>query len=79
MLFVLLVTLIMPLVIGVCLDLLIETSPWITICMGILSLPVSAFFVVRQGRHEMDRVIEAVAPAPDAAALSSDSASSQQG
>jgi F0F1-type ATP synthase assembly protein I len=76
---VLLVTLIMPLIIGVCLDLLIDTSPWITVCMGIISLPFSAFFVVRQGKYEMERVIEAVAPEQSPTALSSDSINSQQG
>lgn len=76
---VLLVTLIMPLIIGVCLDLLVETSPWITVSLGILSLPVSAFFVVRQGKHEMERVIEAVAPEQGPATFSSDSTHSQQG
>ncbi len=74
---VLLVTLIMPLIIGVCLDLLIESTPWITVGMSILSLPISAFFVVRQGKYEMERVIEAVAPDPGPAALSSDSTHSQ--
>lgn len=76
---VLLVTLIMPLIIGVCLDLLLETFPWITVSMGVLSLPVSAFFVVRQGKYEMERVIEAVAPVSSPAALASDPTNPQQG
>ena len=76
---VLLVTLIMPLIIGVCLDLLIETFPWITVSMGIVSLPFSAFFVVRQGKYEMEQVIEAVAPAASPTVLTSDSTNSQQG
>lgn len=62
MTFVLLVTLIMPLIIGVLLDLLLETSPWVTVAMGIVSLPLAAFFVVRQGLYEMQRVIDANAP-----------------
>ena len=76
---VLLVTLIMPLIIGIFLDLLIDTSPWITVSMGIISLPISAFFVVRQGKYEMERVIEAVAPEQSPPALSTDSFKSQQG
>lgn len=64
--FVLLVTLILPLIIGVLLDLLIETLPWITVSMAVVSLPIAAFFVVRQGLWEMSRVIDDVAPDPSA-------------
>lgn len=60
--FVLLVTLILPLMIGVLLDLLFETTPWITIALAIVSLPIAAFFVVRQGLWEMSRVIDDAAP-----------------
>lgn len=64
--FVLLVTLILPLIIGVLLDLLIETLPWITVAMAVVSLPIAAFFVVRQGLWEMSRVIDDAAPDPSA-------------
>lgn len=59
--FVLLVTLILPLIIGVLLDLLFETR-WITVAMAVVSLPIAAFFVVRQGLWEMSRVIDDAAP-----------------
>ncbi len=60
---VLLVTLLMPLIIGVLLDLLLSTTPWVTVVMACISLPISAFFVVRQGLWEMRQVIDTVAPA----------------
>ncbi len=75
---VLLVTLLMPLIIGVLLDLLLETSPWITVTMAIVSLPISAFFVVRQGLSEMQQVIDTTAPPVEADSLTSLPEQSQQ-
>lgn len=81
MAFVMLVTLFMPLIIGVLLDLLIETTPWITVGMAIVSLPIAAFFVVRQGLSEMQRVTDAAAPEDPAGTdhLEPVSSPSQQG
>ncbi len=76
---VLLVTLLMPLIIGVLLDLLLETSPWVTVGMAVVSLPVSAFFVVRQGLFEMQRVIDTTTPPAEADTMTSLPEQSQQG
>ena len=66
---VLLVTLIMPLIIGGLVDVLTETFPWVTIGFAVVSLPIAAFFVVRQGLAEMEQVIDANAPAAPAEPL----------
>lgn len=76
---VLLVTLLMPLIIGVLLDLLLETSPWITVSMAIISLPVSAFFVVRQGLFEMQQVIDTTTSPAETETMTSLPEQSQQG
>ena len=74
---VLLVTLIMPLIIGGLVDVLTGTFPWVTIGFAVVSLPVAAFFVVRQGLAEMDQVIDANAPAAPADPLAGPSLPTQ--
>lgn len=58
----LLVTLVLPVLIAVLMDRLLATSPFLTMAVAIICIPVATFVVMRTALLEFDRIIEKVAP-----------------
>jgi len=57
-----LVSLVLPLVIVVLLDLNLGSTPLLTIVASLILIPISSIIVVRTVLSELDKVIQAVAP-----------------
>lgn len=57
---------ILPVLIGLSLDLLLGLTPLLTFIVGVLSIVLSTFVVVRAAVAEFDRVVHELAPEPPA-------------
>ncbi len=57
-----LVSLVLPFVIVVLLDLNLGLTPLLTIVASVVLIPISSVIVIRSALSELDRVIEEVAP-----------------
>ena len=60
----LVVTLAVPLLIGVLADVFLGTAPLATIVFGFIAIPLATVLVLRSTLSEFDRVIDQVAPRP---------------
>ncbi len=63
----LLVCLILPVLMGLLLDILLETTPLITLLVGLFSITLAAVVVVRTATREFERIAQQVAPANEEA------------
>ena len=53
---------VLPLGIGIALDIATGLLPYITIVVGIIFLPLASFFLTRATLSELDRIIQQLAP-----------------
>jgi len=58
-------TLVIPLAVGVFVDIVFGTVPMATLVLGFIAIPLSSLFVLRSTLSEFDRVIQEVAPLED--------------
>ena len=62
--YLLLVCLILPVLMGLLLDILLETTPLFTVSAGLFCIAVASVVVIRTATLEFNRVADEVAPAP---------------
>ena len=74
----LLVCLILPVLMGLLLDILLETTPLITLVVGLFCITLAAIVVVRTATREFERVAQQVAPADKEVKEAEDDAATTQ-
>lgn len=62
-----LLSFLVPVTLAILIDWQLGLFPWLTIGASIIFIPLSTFIVIRAALAEMDQLIQAVAPLPEAA------------
>ena len=56
------ISLVLPVLVAVVADYLLDTLPWITIMVSLVVIPLSSIVVIRASLVEFDKIIQDVAP-----------------